>query len=94
MLRRVCVVSGIRLIVLLFPGLVAAGFGEERLGRGGWRRVTICPVAGLVGGKAETDWAWAAAPTPASNPNPKTADLNKLGIPRFSGLSMIRYKRL
>ena len=38
MLRRVCLVSGIRLIILLFPGLVAAGFGEERLGRGGWRR--------------------------------------------------------
>ena len=90
MLRRVCVVSGIRPIMLLFPGLVAAGFGVVEDGGG----VTICPVAGLVGGKAEADWTWAVAPTPASNPNPKTADLNKLGIPRFSGLSMIRYKRL
>jgi hypothetical protein len=56
--------------------------------------VTICPAAGLVGGKAETDWAEAVAPTPASYPNPKTADLNKLGIPWFSRLSMIRYKGL
>jgi hypothetical protein len=56
--------------------------------------VTICPAAEPLGGKAETDWAWAVAPTPASNPNPKTADLHKLGIPWLSRLSMIHYKRL
>jgi len=43
--------------------------------------VEVWPVGGLVGGKAETDCAWAVAATPASNPKPKTVALNKLGIP-------------
>jgi hypothetical protein len=37
-------------------------------------------AAGLVGGSAETDCAWAVAASPASSAKPRTDDFNKLGI--------------
>jgi hypothetical protein len=62
----------------LLPGfgriLVAEGEGVAVLG----------VAAGAVGGKAETDCAWAVAATPAIRTKTRSDDLNKLCIPGFS----------
>ena len=42
--------------------------------------VAVVAVSELVGGKAETDCAYAVAVTAVSNPTPITVDLSKLRI--------------
>jgi hypothetical protein len=45
-------------------------------------------VTPLGGGSDETDWACAAAATPANNPRLRTVDFSKLDIPETSFLCL------